>query len=173
VDRGAPDPLLDSYQAERLPVAAAVLRATGAATWIGTSPSAVLRAVRDRVAPTLSALSLVRDRMTRAVSELDVGYEDSPIVLGGGQWVGQAGIAHAIRVGPATSDTSRRRLAVCRAIEVLFPGRLQVVADAAAADTVEVVRPDGYVGLRLSPADPERLLAWLESILGPAAAATD
>lgn len=186
VDRGAPDRLLDSYEAERLPVAAHVLRTTGLGTRIGTVRNPVARAVRDAVAPALAALSLVRDRVTRAVAELDVAYRASPVVVDAspdpGPRAGDPVVRgdsgpplHGVALirGPATDPAGERRLRICAALTAADP-RLRQIAPLpeleAHADAVAVVRPDGYLGLRLSPADPERLLAWLDLALGPAPA---
>lgn len=80
----ASEALLDSYDAERRPVAAAVLAATDRATNIGfsaiTLKNSVLTALRDHVLSFVTSLELVRLNASRALSELDIGYPDSPLV---------------------------------------------------------------------------------------------
>ena len=48
--RGAPEALVDSYERERHPIAAQVLRATDAATRIGTTPNRLIRTAFEQVA---------------------------------------------------------------------------------------------------------------------------
>lgn len=80
----ATEALLDSYEAERRPVAASVLRATDLATEAGfalmNTRSALVGAVRNQVASLLTGFTAVRANATRALSELDISYPDSPIV---------------------------------------------------------------------------------------------
>jgi 2-polyprenyl-6-methoxyphenol hydroxylase-like FAD-dependent oxidoreductase len=85
VHRGIARPsILDSYEAERKPVAAAVLRGSDAATRgadvIQRLRSTVAQAVRNQILHFVGSLSLVQRRASRALSELDVGYPDSPLV---------------------------------------------------------------------------------------------
>lgn len=77
----ADDTLLDTYDAERRPVARATLRGTDFATRIGMWNKPLSRAVRGRVAGWLSQIDAVQDRITRTVAELDVHYRHSPIAL--------------------------------------------------------------------------------------------
>jgi 2-polyprenyl-6-methoxyphenol hydroxylase-like FAD-dependent oxidoreductase len=76
----ASEQLLDSYEAERRPVARATLRGTDVATRLGMIDRPLARAIRGRMASFLTTLGPVRDRITRAVAELDVNYRRSPIV---------------------------------------------------------------------------------------------
>lgn len=85
VHQGAGRPeLLDSYHAERHPVAAAVLRGTDAATnSMGTVlklKSPLAQALRNQIMGFVTGLGFVQRRASRMLSELDIGYEQSPIV---------------------------------------------------------------------------------------------
>jgi 2-polyprenyl-6-methoxyphenol hydroxylase-like FAD-dependent oxidoreductase len=76
--------LLDSYEAERRPVAETTLRATDAATkglqaMLGLK-SAVAVELRNHILGVVTSLGFVRTRATRTVSMLEVGYPKSPIV---------------------------------------------------------------------------------------------
>jgi hypothetical protein len=152
-------------------------------TRLGTARNPLVRAVRDRAAAALAGLALVRDRVTLAVSELDVAYRDSPIVLDRAPAAPvRAGdrprslpveARHLVLpvAGPSITPEGRRRLRLCEAFARSLPERRVGVAPAPEGiglreDGVLVVRPDGYVGLRLSPADPERLAEWTEHTLG-------
>ena len=85
VTRGRARPeILDSYEAERLPVAKALLAATDTATR-GVSTMAPLKnalavGIRNQLLGTLTGLSFVTKRVARTVSMLGIGYEASPIV---------------------------------------------------------------------------------------------
>ena len=76
----APETLLDSYEAERRPVAIGVLKGTDRATRAITLRNAIARSVRDRLASILLKLGPVRRRLARGVAEIDVDYRSSPIV---------------------------------------------------------------------------------------------
>jgi hypothetical protein len=71
--------LLDSYTAERQPVAEGVLRGTDLATRVVTlrNPFAELR--RNHLVTFLMEFGLVQRRLSRGISELGVNYRTSPI----------------------------------------------------------------------------------------------
>jgi hypothetical protein len=72
--------LLDSYDAERRPVAASTLTGTDLATKVVTLRNPVAREVRDRLAAFLSTLEVVQRRVMAQASEVAVEYRASPIV---------------------------------------------------------------------------------------------
>jgi 2-polyprenyl-6-methoxyphenol hydroxylase-like FAD-dependent oxidoreductase len=99
VARGqAHEPLLDSYDAERRPVALAVLRGTDALMRAALLRNRLLRTLRDRVAPRVIARPAVQERIRLTVSELAVAYPESPIVGG------TAGFAAGPRPGERLPD---------------------------------------------------------------------
>jgi 2-polyprenyl-6-methoxyphenol hydroxylase-like FAD-dependent oxidoreductase len=75
--------LLDTYQLERAPIGARVVRVTDRAFTIITSTSPLARLMRTRVAPILIPLVLAaktaRGCVFRAVSELAIHYRHSPL----------------------------------------------------------------------------------------------
>ncbi len=75
------EPLLDSYDAERNPVARGTLRATDFATRVGMLNGPLSRAVRGKVAGWLASFEVVQNRITRTVAELDVNYRRGPIAF--------------------------------------------------------------------------------------------
>ncbi len=102
----SPDALLDSYSAERRPVALGVIHGTDLATRIVALRNPVARAVRDRLASLVGEFDFVARRLSKVLSELDVEYRRSPIVLedaGGPLRVGVAD-AHAFHAGPRPGD---------------------------------------------------------------------
>jgi 2-polyprenyl-6-methoxyphenol hydroxylase-like FAD-dependent oxidoreductase len=75
-----PEGLLDSYGAERAPIARDVLHGTDQATRTVDARSPVLEAIRNRVASFLSELDSVPQQISMGLSELGVNYRESPIV---------------------------------------------------------------------------------------------
>lgn len=92
VHRDAAPDLLDSYEAERLPVAEAVLRQTDLLTRIVSLPPSPARRLRDILAPLV--VRAAGKRLPHRISELAVAYPDSPIV-------GEDTHSIAFRTGPA------------------------------------------------------------------------
>jgi 2-polyprenyl-6-methoxyphenol hydroxylase-like FAD-dependent oxidoreductase len=70
----APPALLDSYQAERLPIAAGVLRLSHTMVSVFNVPSARRRRVRDRMLRGAVAVPALRHRFTDRMAELAVNY---------------------------------------------------------------------------------------------------
>ncbi|MFE9690233.1 FAD-dependent monooxygenase [Micromonospora sp. NPDC005806] len=86
--QGHSDPLLlDSYEAERAPVGRMVLRFTDRAFTVATATNPLVRFARSRLAPALLPVVLaprfVRSIAFRMVSELSIGYRDSPLSVEG------------------------------------------------------------------------------------------
>lgn len=81
VTRAAARPsLLDSYQAERHPIAAATLQGTDVMTQLVTLRHPAARWARDRLAEVLSGVEVVQQRAMRNASQVAIGYRKSPIV---------------------------------------------------------------------------------------------
>jgi len=80
--RGARDPegLLDSYGAERRPIALGVLRGTDLVTRAVLLRNPLLESFRNRIASFLSEFDFVRQRISVGISELGINYRKSPIV---------------------------------------------------------------------------------------------
>ncbi len=76
----APASLLDSYQAEREPVAEALLRATDAMTRLGLQHGPLVAALRNRLYGLLAQQEPIQQRLATRLAELNVGYRHSPIV---------------------------------------------------------------------------------------------
>ncbi|NBM19457.1 FAD-dependent monooxygenase [Streptomyces sp. GC420] len=68
--------LLDSYEAERRPVARAMVRGTARATSALTTRTGMTRALFGTVAPTLLGRRPVQARLGRGVGMLDIAYRD-------------------------------------------------------------------------------------------------
>ncbi|HZN73383.1 MAG TPA: FAD-dependent monooxygenase, partial [Micromonosporaceae bacterium] len=79
--------VVDTYQPERAPVGATVLRFTDRAFTIATSTNPLIRFARTRIAPALIPLMLrprtVRGYAFRTVSQLAISYRGSPLSVNG------------------------------------------------------------------------------------------
>ena len=79
----AADPaLLDSYQAERHPVAARVIEQTTRITRMGTLDTAVERKLRNTAVHLITRLPAVHRVVAEQMEETDLAYRTSPIVAG-------------------------------------------------------------------------------------------
>jgi 2-polyprenyl-6-methoxyphenol hydroxylase-like FAD-dependent oxidoreductase len=178
----APDRLLDSYAAERRPVAEEVLWLTHALVRLSTVRQPAKRGIRDVVVPALGRSAAVQRRAARRLSQVYVSYPPGALVRkdGGrgapkaGQRVpdlpvrsgGRAGTLHgALRAG-------RHVLVVAPAHAASVLGDPAVRANAADLDVVEatgagrvlLVRPDGYVAARGKPGDLRAISAYLRDL---------
>ncbi|HMB95273.1 MAG TPA: FAD-dependent monooxygenase [Tepidisphaeraceae bacterium] len=77
IKKQSPPSLLDSYEAERLPIAHAVLRGTDIVMKLIALQSPLARYARDHVAPLLFGIGKVREQISNNVAELAVNYRDS------------------------------------------------------------------------------------------------
>lgn len=81
VIRGLADPvLLDSYEAERTPVADAVLRLAGQLTTMLTLTNPVSQQLRNHLLPMLSGLGALQSQIAVQDAQLSISYRASPIV---------------------------------------------------------------------------------------------
>src|SRR5690242_11791645 len=78
----ASDGLLDTYEAERLPIAKDVLESTSGLTEIVVGDSGFARFVRDRVGVPLLKLGLVQRFIGEKASQLQVSYRNGPLGAG-------------------------------------------------------------------------------------------
>jgi 2-polyprenyl-6-methoxyphenol hydroxylase-like FAD-dependent oxidoreductase len=100
----APASLLDSYDAERRPIAASTLQSTDLATKVITLRNPVAREIRNRLAGILSGLEVVQARMLAQASEVAVGYRGSPIVDEHRSSVARATVGMRVGEKPTLAD---------------------------------------------------------------------
>jgi 2-polyprenyl-6-methoxyphenol hydroxylase-like FAD-dependent oxidoreductase len=168
--------LLDTYEAERRPIAKGVLETTSSITEVIVSQRWAARLLRDRVAVPLMNREWVQRRITEKASQLQVSYRHGPL--------GARRLAYlpGLRAGDRVRD--RECIGVdelpMRLYDALGPGwaligsnSLAEVARRRLGDVVslsgdgegQLVRPDGHLAWRGT--DAARLQAWLDNVLGP------
>jgi 2-polyprenyl-6-methoxyphenol hydroxylase-like FAD-dependent oxidoreductase len=178
-------PLLDSYDAERRPVARQVLAMTHLAFWAEASTGPVASAFRGRLAPLAAPVvpALVgRRRLVaegiRLLSQLRVSYRDSPLSVEGtprrpgGPRAGDrlpdhlvisAGRSirlHDLLARPGVHillDREADRLGMLPSGRLVNVHRLASVPGRG----LIAVRPDGYVGFRCQVTDVGQITDWL------------
>ena len=75
-----PELLLESYEAERRPVASDVIKGATQALHFGFGDSVFVRAARDIAVPILSRIPAVRRMLQTQLSETAIVYDDGPLV---------------------------------------------------------------------------------------------
>lgn len=165
--RGAPDALLESYDAERRPIGEAVVRSTGKLFAAAAGQSGWRANVRDRAASALLPLISRAPRFHRTaflnISERGLGYPSGPFV--GGDPSARVGPGARVPDGPLRQGRIFDRIAGYRGSVLALdrrpgasgPAITEIDAPAATFDRFGVrsgeaatlaVRPDGYVAWR-------------------------
>ncbi|GIG68497.1 FAD-dependent oxidoreductase [Phytomonospora endophytica] len=143
--RGAPDALLDTYQAERHPVGRSVLRSSGAIIRAAMIESAVGQALRGFAVRRALSVPKIRARITGQLSGIGYTY---PAHRGEHALVGTRAADVALAGGERLYEALRDRRFVLIG-DADLPGwedRVRVAAPAEAGGPLILVRPDGYVG---------------------------
>ncbi|HTQ48289.1 MAG TPA: FAD-dependent monooxygenase [Polyangiaceae bacterium] len=141
----APEALLDTYEAERLPVVRSVLDKSAMITDLMSSRRPVVRRLLRRLAPRIGRSRMAQRIVPFRISQLAVGYRRSPMSM-------EQGRAGRLRAGDRVPDVPVH----CRTghgdewherslFEVLDPGRFTLLvvhaADADGVDWCGAVRP--------------------------------
>ncbi|MFD2080827.1 4,5-epoxidase [Actinopolymorpha cephalotaxi] len=179
VVRGRADAaLLDTYEAERRPLATEVLRGTANVTKINIASSSVGRFLRDHVLVRLFNLAIVQRWTTYTTSQLWVSYRKGPL--------GDGGRGARPRPGDRVSDRAVVRAdGSASGLHAELGGRWALVVPQVGADELEtvarqrlgehlgvlrhdeeqtmLVRPDAHLAWRGS--DPAGLERWLDGTL--------
>ena len=181
------DRLLDSYQAERRPVARRVLAMTHVLFWgeagLGPAPTLLRSRLAPLAAPLLSA-TLRRPRLVaqgvRILSQLRVGYRrsDLSVDVGRESW-SRLRAGDRLPDAPVLVDGHLTRLH-----DLLARPGVHILVDdtaegpdpealgpwvhmhhcASSGDRALVVRPDGYVGLQITSEGPAEIADWLARV---------
>jgi len=175
----AADALIDTFEAERRPLATEVLRGTSAVTRINIASNPIGRFLRDRVAPHVFGLKAVQRWTTYTASQLWVSYRKGP--LGSGGRKPRAG--DRIPDLPCMrSDGTRSRLyrelgghwALLLPAEAPADGTLDALRQRLGdflqvlhfrGEQMMMVRPDAHLAWRGEPSDVTGLTRWVTAAL--------
>ena len=149
--------LLDSYHAERYPVAEHVIKFTTATTRAGTIEHPLARRLRNEAMGVAMGLAPIAHKIADEMEETSIGYRRSPIVAG----------RHFGR-GPRPGDVAPALSAPVNGHAVLEVGTTVADPDDAygfgAYGGIAVVRPDGYIGLLAQTGDTRAVDAYFDLI---------
>jgi 2-polyprenyl-6-methoxyphenol hydroxylase-like FAD-dependent oxidoreductase len=180
--------LLDTYEPERIAFARRLVSTTDRAFTVVTSPGAIARALRLRVAPLLIpglfAFAPIRRAMFRTLSQTAVNYRASDLsegraggVRGGDRlpWIRDARAEGEDNFFPLASmswqvhvygDVSADLTALCRERGLpvhVFPWRPTMKASGLSRDASYLVRPDGYVALASAAPGAREIAKYLDA----------
>ncbi len=179
VSRGicAPEPLLESYSTERSAVAKLVLEATGRATNFAVLKGEGKQWLRNHIAEVVLGLAPVRHMAANLLSEISVGYSDSPLNCASGFEHGPApGKRAPIRDGETpVGEGAMPRFALFAKHEQTLTSIASEFADILDpvlrspydASGLWLVRPDGYVALRAKNHDTAAIRKYLCALRPP------
>ncbi|KUH64649.1 oxygenase [Mycolicibacterium novocastrense] len=162
----ADERLLDTYEAERRPLATEVLRNTSAVTKVNVAQSRIGRFVRDRVVVPVMNLPAVQRWVTYRTSQLWVSYRRGPLA---DRSLRLSGLRPGDRVPGLSGHELRGRWGLLGADELatiaaehLGDGRIALIDGRIDGDAM-LVRPDGHLAWR--GRQPEALRRWLSRAL--------
>jgi 2-polyprenyl-6-methoxyphenol hydroxylase-like FAD-dependent oxidoreductase len=186
VQQGRAKPLLlDTYQSERHPVGAMIVRGAANLTRVGTVRAAWAQRLRDFVLQTVYQFPAAHTAIVRVLTEIGIHYRRSPLVRDE-----RSGRKSGVRAGDRVPDLPLRegrlhtRLrggrhalllpnadpAIGAAVAAAFGDLCDVidVGPAFGEEIAAVARPDGYLGY-IGPARVENVVGYLDSYLVRAA----
>jgi 2-polyprenyl-6-methoxyphenol hydroxylase-like FAD-dependent oxidoreductase len=190
----APDTLLDSYAAERRPVADEVLKLTHALVRYGTLSHPVKRKVRDVVVPAAGRTAVIQRRAARRLSQVYVTYPPGPLARPdrdrSGPRPGQRMPDIAVRAdsqvstlhrvlrrgrhvlvipaadpAPVLDDALLRRYRECFDVVTIEAGKAPGRGNNGTGPVI-LVRPDGHVGARGRPGSMHAVTGYLHDLFG-------
>jgi len=171
----AAEPLLRSYSTERSAVAKLVLDATGRATTMALMRGEAKQSIRNHVASLVLGFAPVRHMMANVLSEVAVGYPDSPLnsshdfehsepapgkraPVHEGELAVGAGSTPLFSLFAAENDVHQ---AIVKEFAELLEPKLRQPFD---PKGLWLVRPDGYVALRARSGDTGAIRKYLRGL---------
>jgi 2-polyprenyl-6-methoxyphenol hydroxylase-like FAD-dependent oxidoreductase len=158
VERGDAGPkILDSYSAERSAVAKQILAESGRMTQVAMMKNHLAQNLRNFVAHTLLGFSAVQHAMADRLSEITIGYPDSPLNAGSSAGKGpKPGERMVAEKNFGAGDTPRFALianesAGAQALLQNFSSLLEPTLRVPPNPGIWLVRPDGYVAAVARP----------------------
>jgi 2-polyprenyl-6-methoxyphenol hydroxylase-like FAD-dependent oxidoreductase len=138
--------LLDTYHSERNAVGEQVLKNTDRLLKMLTLHNPLARTLRDHALPVVSNQEGLTDRLKTSLSQLDIGYSDSPLTVG--NTTGKTGIIAGERAPEALLSTGFKNSAV-RLFELYRNGKFNLLL---------------LTGTQTSQAEYEELLSIARSV---------
>ncbi|MDE3158764.1 MAG: FAD-dependent monooxygenase [Acidobacteriota bacterium] len=143
----ANDSLLDTYEAERLPVIKGVIHTTDTLTKVMGTPNKFAQVLRDAFIPMVSHLAPFQHAFVQRLSELGIGYRGSPIVEGpgtryfddsirGGNHIGSRFLLLIDETGGTSTEAAKQLCEHFQSVLELRPSTCRGIT---------LVRPDGYI----------------------------
>jgi len=168
------EPLLSSYSIERSHIAKLLLEFTGKATAISVMQGGVKQAIRNHVASLILGFAPVTHTMANVLSEVAIGYAESPLNAGREHGGLKAGKRAPIRENETpVGSGDRPRFAVfadASSVPAELMQKFASILEAApraplSADSVCLVRPDGYIALATKSGDWAPVQTYLSQFL--------
>ncbi len=161
--------LLDSYEAERLPVIRNVIKTTDRLTKVMSTPNRLIQTLRDAVIPMVSRLAPFQHAFVQRLSELGVAYRDSPIVEGAGERyfddsIRDGGIRSRFLLVAGGADDPAIEVAI-RKLADRFADTVELRRSTAPRPRMTLVRPDGYIAYETDDADVPAALQSVAALL--------
>jgi 2-polyprenyl-6-methoxyphenol hydroxylase-like FAD-dependent oxidoreductase len=147
----APSTLLDTYQAERAPIADSVLAFTHALVRTFAQPSPSRRWLRDRVLPIAAALPTAERRYMTRLAQLSHSYRRSPLAR-----LSADGRRERVRAGDRVPGVLEHLRSPGHTLLIMTRGEKD--ADAAQAAIAQMTRFDGLVHAVVVRTEPPRQL---------------
>ncbi len=166
--------LLDSYSAERSPVADEVLKATGRATSMATLTGKLKQSLRNHATALVLGLPLVRKFAADAASEISIGYPHSPLNATGGHRDPLPGYRAPVRATEPPVGAGNTPLFALFGEPVgmpsKFPERYASLVEPKLRepyhpDSMWLIRPDGYTALSAKAGEWKAVTAYLDRIV--------
>ncbi len=169
--------LLDSYDAERRPVGAEVIRESGRLTKAATLENHALQDVRNFVAHLVLGLPAAQHAIAGMITEVAIGYPQSPL-NGPSDGSSTAGTRMLPAVGERPYGAEAPRFSLCgggeaaASVAAAFPALVEPrLRPAEAAGMLTLIRPDGYLAAAVPEADWRDIAAYLAGFAAPTGAA--
>ena len=165
--------LLDSYSAERSPIAEQVLKVTGRATSMATLTGKVKQSLRNHAAALVLGVPLVRKFTADAAAEISIGYPHSPLNAPGGRREPLPGYRAPIRATePPVGGGNTPLFALFAEPDGMpsnFPERYANLLEPTLREPYRpggmwLVRPDGYTALSAKAGEWKAVTAFLDRI---------
>jgi FAD binding domain len=172
------EPLLDSYSIERSAIGDQVLKNASRMTTIGIMRGEIKQSIRNHIASLVFGLPPVRKAMADAVTEMSIGYTNSPMNapgthVSGGLVAGARAPIRADEQPVGAGNTPRFALFAdpddaSSQLIARYPNLLELnVRPPFSTGGLWLVRPDGYTAFATRRGNWDEVAAFLDQIAAP------